>query len=562
MTEKRVALRTAIPTAALLDEHDLLRIIFSSESPDGRAAHFARAVAWQLPQEFASPYSATGDVAGAMFVGREEVLRDFLILEGPRVLYGGRKLGKSSIFRQLQHRFEQQDGGKGTRIAIYVHAIDVVDDMSITRHLLPRIAAELNRQLKTTLDGEQWRSIRVCPESAPTNSSYFDAFVNGVRPAIPESYLEHRFLLLIDEADKLLQHLNVPNVAQTAPAQQLGWTLRRWMQDSGGRLDIRFAGFQEISRVSQYASGPFFNFGRGSWRRQLGVLSEPEARDLIVCPLALLGVTFKDPSAVDLILDFTGQHPALIQEFCGRLYSRVRGATRRQLYEVDLNHVLTVWQDRDLRKSVVLAIHLNVDTRLTKPEKILRLLLYIWVRQIMSGDSDHTLPPIVAEPADLYALLTVTFGPTMVEAHVQPAELDNYLTDLVALGVLAKRGRGYVFSLSLFCNVTVLRSFWRPPFNDTVVEEVWQSVINHHDENPRWQIQVGDELALSPFTRLDQARLETEWEYIPLVLSALQEQGRASSSRGYRPATSKQDRIASTCGGSRHLLRLQHCARH
>ncbi len=514
--DKRAALRSAVPTAALLDEQDLLKIIFASDSPEGRAAHFVRGIAWQLPTELVSPYSSAGDVPSSMFVGRDPILRDFLNPSGSSVLYGGRKLGKSSIFRQLQHRFEQQDGGTGTHIAIYVHAIDVVDDVSITRRLLPRIAAEINSRLKRTLDPARYRNLAL-PEEAPTRSSYFDAFV-GAMDQLLHNLPEYRVLLLIDEADLLLQHLNVPNLAQTSPTQQLGWTLRRWIQDTQGRFDVRFAGFQEISRVSQYASGPFFNFGRGGWQHQLSVLEPAEARDLIVYPLSLLGVKLKEPSSVDLIIDFAGRHPALIQEFCSRLYNRVRGATRKQHYAVDRNQVLAVWQDREFRKSVVLAIHLNVDTRRTKPEKILRLLLYVWVRQMMGGTTTYRLPT-VAEPGDLYTLLTLTFTPAQVEAHVQPAELDSYLADLAALGVLTKRGRGYVFHYRYFATLLFYDHFGGH-LTEAVVDEVWQSIFTHREEPPRWQITVGDELALSPFTRLDQAHLETETEYVPLVMGA------------------------------------------
>lgn len=514
--EDRKALRDSVPTAALLDEYDLLQILFSGDQPEVRARHFARAIARQLPPDLASPYSEQGDVSASMFVGREEILREFLDPQGPIILFGGRKVGKSSIFRQLEHFFERDGSTEEHRIAIYVNAINVVDDISLNRHLLPRIAEQLNRRVRASLGSEEehFTPISLTPSGKVPYSEDFYASVARLLQGLPD----YRFLLLVDEADSLLQYLNVHNDPGISATKRFGWTLRALVQESGGRFDVRFAGFQEISRAAQSPSGPFYNFRRGSAERALKVLDQRSAYDLVVRPLQFLGITFEDASLIDLILDFTGQHPALIQEFCLRLISRTRSGLNGENVTVKQADVEGVWHDPAFRLSVVRAIHLNVDTRNTKTEKILRLVLYAWVQQLMAPDTSYRLPTVV-QAADLHLLLSRKVDEHGIDRHVSRSELNNYLSDLVSLGVLEQAGHGFVFHYRYFASLLFHESFGGQ-ISDAQLRRLWNEISTHVDQMPRWQIQAGEAPSVSPFTREDQARLEQEASRVSLVLGA------------------------------------------
>lgn len=514
--EDRHALHRAIPTSALLDERDLLEIIFCSDRPDVRAMHFARAVAWQLPADQASPFREQGDVASAMFVGRKDVLRELLAPDGPTVLYGGRKLGKSSIFRQVERTFETQGAQPDHNIAIYFNAINVVDGEGIERQILPNIVRQLDEALRPAAARGEAPPLDILLGARPLlQCDDFENHIRRVLSALPN----HRVLLLVDEADSLLQYLDTPNDAAISPKKRFGWTLRALVQESAGRFDVRFAGFQEISRAAQSTSGPFYNFRRGTSLRALSVLKSEEARQLVVLPLQLLRVNFADESLVELILDFTGRHPALIQEFCRRIYERIRETRSHDAaLVITQDDVEAVWQQPDFRKSVVRAVHLNVETRNTRQEKILRLLLYLWVRQIMAPNGYPAIPT-VCQAADLYGVLRRTFGEETVERQVRLADLDNYLSDLATLGVLEKFSRGYAFRYRYFASL-LFHDFFGGQLSDSDIEDLWTSIVKHEDQPPRLPIRAGDDLSLSPFPREEQARMELEQERVVFVLGA------------------------------------------
>jgi hypothetical protein len=512
--EDRDALQRALPTAALLDERDLLQLVFCSEQPEIRAMHFARTISRQLPIEDASPFSAQSDVTGSMFVGRRDVLKKFSAPNGPTILYGGRKLGKSSIFRQLQRDFENRADRWGQNIAVYINAINVVDGMGIKHTLLPEIVHTLNHALVVRgFKGEaEALEVYISPENGLT-SDQFSGHIRNLLRKLPR----HRFLLLIDEADSLLQYLNVGTDALLDPSKRLGWEFRALIQESGGRFDVRFAGFQDISRVTQITTGPFYNFRPGQAQYPLSVLPPNEARELVRRPLQLLDVIFSDDSLVELILDYTGQHPALIQEFCRLLYKQVRSSRGGSPLKVTPSDVETVWKDPEFRRDVVRAIHLNVETRNTKPEKILRLLLYLWVNNMMVP-TDYEIP-VVADSAHLYQLLARTFGREPARRQVTKSDLDKYLADLATLGVLKKHGSGYAFHYRYFARLLYYDTF-HGQLDDTVIKELWDSIITHEDRSPRMPICIDNRLSISPFRMLDQEQLESERDHVMLALGA------------------------------------------
>ena len=225
--------------AALLDERDLLRIIFCSDRPEVRAMHFAHSVVTQWPAEFSSPFKEQGEVASSMFVGREEALRNLLDPQGPTILYGGRKLGKSSIFKQLKRTFEAQATRSGHNIAIYFNAVNVVDEVGLEKRLLPQILKDLHSSLLPVIQRDGGDALSIPHFSARCDS---DEFAGQIRRFMRDAP-DFRLLLLVDEADSLLQLLDRPNDPRLSAAQRFGWTLRGLVQEHPGRLNSSVCGF-------------------------------------------------------------------------------------------------------------------------------------------------------------------------------------------------------------------------------------------------------------------------------------------------------------------------------
>ena len=391
-----------------------------------------------------------------------------------------------------------------------------MDGEGIEHQMLPNITRQLDEVLRPAATRGEAPALEIMLGARPVLAC--DDFANHIRRVL-NALPNHRVLLLIDEADSLLQFLDTPNDAAITPKKRFGWTLRSLVQESDGRFDVRFAGFQEISRAAQSTSGPFYNFRRGTSLRALSVLNTEEARQLVVLPLRLLRVDFADESLVDLILDFSGCHPALIQEFCRRIYERLRETRSHDAALVIVqDDIEAVWQQPDFRKSVVRAVHLNVETRNTRQEKILRLLLWLWVKQIMAPNGYPTIPT-VCQAADLYGVLRQTFGEETVERQVRLADLDNYLSDLATLGVLEKFSRGYAFRYRYFASL-LFHDFFGGQLSDSYIGDLWRSIVKHEDQPPRLPIRAKDDLSLSPFPREEQARMEQEQDRVVVVLGA------------------------------------------
>ena len=165
-----------------------------------------------------------------------------------------------------------------------------------------------------------------------------------------------------------------------------------------------------------------------------------------------------------------------------------------------------VWSDPEFRKSVVNAVRLKVETRNTKPEKILRLILYLWVRSLMVPSSMPQLP-VLCDASHLYNLLCQRFGEGAVECHVKRAELSNYVADLATLGVLEKHAYGYAFRYKYFASLLYYDTFGGQ-LGDQEIADLWNSIVDHDDRLPRTEMWLGEDRSLSPFLRADQDRIE------------------------------------------------------
>lgn len=321
--EDALSLRSSA-TAALLDESMLLQILLSpsdlpahEDSTRVRQLHFAAAVSSQLPASQASPFHESGAASRTMFFGRRDVLSEFRDPEGPTILYGGRKLGKSSILKELERRFVEDDpehhvaltvdcSNAGTSEESVLRMVQEITD-GLARYEPPASGVRRSKPFRGTL-------------LRPTSVTAFVEQLSRLLADFPKL----RVLLLLDEADALCAYLDVPPSPQLTQGQRLGWDLRKLVADSKGRFDVRFAGFQEIQRAAVSTNGPFFNFRRGRSAWALKVFHPDEAEDLLVSTPRGLAVEFAGRTLIERVLEFTGRHPALLQDFGRRLYFQVR----------------------------------------------------------------------------------------------------------------------------------------------------------------------------------------------------------------------------------------------
>jgi hypothetical protein len=229
------------------------------------------------------------------------------------VLVGGKRIGKTSIARQLPDRVQAEG---------YIHVYFDVQKVAASGLFLHGLAECITKELKDT-------GIEIqCPSREEFRSDPVSAFEYDLLPYVRE-YLDdrnQRLLIAIDEyevlEDKIEDEREDPRVLKY---------LRALMQESGRMAFVFFASH----RIGQ---GPDFRctlFDIADYR-PIDLLGEEDARELIEEPEAIKGKIVYDELAVKEILRGTGGHPYFLQLVC---YELIESCRRDEVSYVTLQRV-------------------------------------------------------------------------------------------------------------------------------------------------------------------------------------------------------------------------------
>ena len=247
-----------------------------------------------LPFTTVNPYMPFRgrQVPQEMFFGREQEVSSIISKDGYSFVYGGRRLGKSSLLEEVKRRANSSD--EHTRAIV----VDL-QDAGIGRGgppstLLALLAGLLARELgveqpsKRAGDAERLRQVVGAWLSEDTR---------------------RQLLVLLDETDEFLQ----------ADADTYFETVNQ-LHDLQARFKRRFkpvfAGLHHVKRFNDVPNQRLTHFGD---KVAVGPLRTAEALALVEKPLAALGFRFDPPSAAHRILTSTRNQPSLIQLVCHHL---------------------------------------------------------------------------------------------------------------------------------------------------------------------------------------------------------------------------------------------------
>lgn len=236
------------------------------------AAVLVALAARQLRVSRISPYQTRGGVTRpSAFFGREALLARVLNREpGNYLLVGGRQLGKTSLMKAIERRFEAHPRVHCRYLSLRDH------------RLAPLLAHELKQPADTPIDG----LIRVLSQAAQGR----------------------RLLLLIDETDLFLRHEAQQGYPQLAALRAIS---------EEGLCHFMLAGFWDLYEATSldFAS-PIRNFGEVI---RLGAL-EPEAcLALATEPLRSLGIRYVDEQLPARIVQACGGRANLVAICCQQL---------------------------------------------------------------------------------------------------------------------------------------------------------------------------------------------------------------------------------------------------
>lgn len=253
-----------------------------------------------------SPYRIGGGVANeSLFFDRGEMLSQIINRDPANyLLVGGRQVGKSTLLKALERRYTDN-----TAVACcYLSLSNEV--------LIPRLASLLTLEKITD------------PEVL---ADHLEALIHTSG---------QRYLFLIDEADRFIQH----EQQQGYPILQV---LRRLSEEGG--CNFILAGFWQLYQhaVLDYQS-PIRNFGE---LLQVGALEREACLQLASVPMQSIQLEYANATMIEHLIDACGQRTNLISKTCQHIVTNLpvkqrvieAGDVHNALYSDAIRKELTGW---------------------------------------------------------------------------------------------------------------------------------------------------------------------------------------------------------------------------
>jgi hypothetical protein len=285
------------------------RVTYDDRERAGKTELFADRVRLVVPPDvfrpIPNPYAAGKPLrtGSPVFVGREDV---FAFIQenlggGPAgenvlILVGERRMGKTSILRQLPSRLEE------TVVPVFIdgQAVGMAPGMT---NLFYDIGLELQRSLVE-------RGVEVTlPPLAAFEARLTDAFERNLLAEAQAALGERTLLFLFDEFEELEARVRTGDLEEKVFPY-----LRHLMQHLEGVAFI-LAGTHRLEELTADYWSTLFNV---ALYRRVGLLAEDAARRLISQPVADYGLVYDD-LAVDKMLRSTVGHPYFLQLLCHTL---------------------------------------------------------------------------------------------------------------------------------------------------------------------------------------------------------------------------------------------------
>jgi AAA domain len=271
-----------------------------------------------------SPYVAGRPAVGPSFFGRSTVIKRILPGNSNWTIIGNRRIGKTSLLKEIKERLELQHENRIRTVEIYGHACK--STWEVAYHILLGLKEhKAANEVKTD----------------PFNALLLPSRVHK----IPDSD-NQPVAIFIDELDYILDF----------DAQQ-DYEVLHLLRDTFEHPDCRIflAGFRRVMKAKNSQTNPLFNFTNAE---ELHLLTREECQQMISLPLTNLGIELNNSDLPAMIYRETGGHPELIQVHCATLI-RLYDAKGRIPDGAEL--LKEVFNDADYRRKVQGAFLANTN---------------------------------------------------------------------------------------------------------------------------------------------------------------------------------------------------------
>ncbi len=297
-----------------------------------------------LPFTWTEPYTATA-VSPEMFYGRIQERKSIMSPTGTGFVYGGRRLGKTTLLRDVERNYHDPAQG---RIAVF---LDLEGENIGTQRQLDDLWLLL---------GEEFKKHKIVTGAHDNPITLLEQVCQWL-----DGNQQRRILVLLDQADRFLE---ADEKEQFVRASRV----RGIMEKTNRRFKVVFAGVHNIPRMTRIPDHPLAQFGSPISIGPLLGHEAQEARRLIEEPLAALGYSFESPDLVRRILWRTNYYPSLIQHYCYHLLKYLTNSSRASSsnhagppYFITSEDVDEAYRGQDMRAAIRagLLATLQVDER-------------------------------------------------------------------------------------------------------------------------------------------------------------------------------------------------------
>ena len=338
-------------------------------------------MATAMPFTYCQPYvvESVHTMPPEIFIGRRDELLKIEEADGVNLIYGGRQLGKSALFKKA---VADLDGSQNRRAVL----VDIKDlDCAAAAR---RVSEELI-DLKIIPDGEiteDWdvlcRSIKRRLRSDDEEISYF--------------------LLMLDEADIFI------NDCANCGYRPLV-ALKDIQQSLPGRFKYVLAGLHNIVKFNRQVA-----LGNNSVITHMPSLKitpfrTPEAEELLIEPLSYLGFSLPSKVTVSQIIATCNYFPGLIQLYAKKLIESIRAADyagydikKTPPYIVSDEHLRRVMADKEFVEQIHEKFEITLKLDQDQGSCYYPLTLLIgWMHNVINSKSGYTARDVLEHARDL-----------------------------------------------------------------------------------------------------------------------------------------------------------------
>jgi Cdc6-like AAA superfamily ATPase len=274
-----------------------------------------------------SPYRVDTTTPARMFFGRGKHLNRLRRLRGNLVVYGPRRIGKSTLVLQLQKELgfisklprTNKGSSRPLRKCAYVDvsALGASASDEIWGHIIKSFGLDAHSFYKYY--GRKVRLTGIKTEES-------NAFIDEVKSLeIFISSFEGQLTIILDEVDGWIEREALS-----------GWTAMdrlRALTDRG-KANVILVGYETLQAAAENHRFPLYN--RGDYLH-LGPLNRDAVKDLILTPLAELKIKLSpENEIIERIWQASSGFPHLVQDICKHIVEKCLGGSTKK-YVVDNN---------------------------------------------------------------------------------------------------------------------------------------------------------------------------------------------------------------------------------